>query len=170
MVWNHKLGLSAGLACYVLYQLLPDAYFFSYPLIAYFTCYVGLSNPKKTFLIDGADYSYGIYLYGFAIQQAIATLGPNARLWYVLFPTSLIVTCVFAAGSWHFIEKPALKVKNFLPLIKLRWCRESEPRQAEGRDSAASRRAEDVLATRRSADQLFGGRSALTLPREAYPA
>lgn len=56
------------------------------------------------------DYSYGIYIYGFPVQQTtehflpgLSSLG-NALL-------SLAVTLPFAAASWHFVEKPALGLK-----------------------------------------------------------
>jgi hypothetical protein len=37
--------------------------------ITYVTVYLGLINFKRFSFVKGADYSYGIYLYGFAVQQ-----------------------------------------------------------------------------------------------------
>lgn len=57
------------------------------------------------------DYSYGIYLWGFPIQQVVAhhlpTLAPieNAAL-------SLPLVLVLAVASWHFAEKPVLALKG----------------------------------------------------------
>jgi peptidoglycan/LPS O-acetylase OafA/YrhL len=68
----------------------------------------------------------------------------------VLFPISLIVSCVFAAGSWHFIEKPTLKLKKILPLIELRWRRRSEPRPVTEKDSATPDAAREVDPIRRT--------------------
>lgn len=57
------------------------------------------------------DWSYGTYLYAFPIQQLLAQY--QAHLWgpalYVLLGTALTFVC--AAGSWHFIEKPAIRFK-----------------------------------------------------------
>jgi peptidoglycan/LPS O-acetylase OafA/YrhL len=74
--------------------------------IAYMTVYMGLLNPPKNFLIRSADYSYGVYLYGFPVQQAVAYLFPDQRAWYVHLPASLLVAGVWAALSWHLVEKP----------------------------------------------------------------
>lgn len=57
------------------------------------------------------DLSYGIYIFGFPIQQTIvATLHPNL---ITLLLVSVPVTMLFAWISWHGIEKHALKLKKF---------------------------------------------------------
>ncbi len=60
------------------------------------------------------DFSYGIYLYAFPVQQAVLSLHPELP-----FRTSVIVTLavsvVLAVGSWHLIEKPALRFKPRAP-------------------------------------------------------
>jgi len=56
------------------------------------------------------DYSYGVYIYAFPVQQSIAALVPTidvARLFIYAF----VVTLSLAILSWHFIEKPALQLK-----------------------------------------------------------
>jgi peptidoglycan/LPS O-acetylase OafA/YrhL len=57
------------------------------------------------------DFSYGLYLYAFPIQQAlVATIGtPGGALGNFAITTVLAAAC--AALSWHFIEKPALRAK-----------------------------------------------------------
>ncbi len=58
------------------------------------------------------DWSYGLYLYAFPVQQALA----HARLHEVSFVSyvlaSTLVTVVFAGLSWHLVEKPALRWKT----------------------------------------------------------
>ncbi|WP_157215851.1 acyltransferase family protein [Flavisphingomonas formosensis] len=57
------------------------------------------------------DYSYGIYIYAFPIQQFLIMKTPGltpALHALTAFPLVLIP----ASLSWHFIEKPALKLKN----------------------------------------------------------
>ena len=56
------------------------------------------------------DYSYGIYIYGFPIQQCVTALLPNASIGW-MFALSLFVTFILALGSWHLIEKPFLSFK-----------------------------------------------------------
>lgn len=57
------------------------------------------------------DYSYGIYIYAFPVQQTVIALNPNINL-FTFFLTSLVITFFFAYFSWQFIEKKALKLKN----------------------------------------------------------
>jgi peptidoglycan/LPS O-acetylase OafA/YrhL len=101
----------AAVLCYVLLYSPATSGLASLP-IAYVTVFLGLCNPPRSFFVLGADYSYGIYLYGFPIQQSIVFLLPDARIWYVNLVLSLIVVSCFAAFSWHFIENPVLGRKK----------------------------------------------------------
>ncbi len=51
--------------------------------VAYVTVWLGIKNPRRTILVAGADYSYGMYLYGFPVQQSLAYLFPGMRIWYL---------------------------------------------------------------------------------------
>lgn len=57
------------------------------------------------------DYSYGLYVYAFPIQQAIVwayrDIAPG-----VLFAAAMAATLVVAAVSWHGIEAPMLRLKS----------------------------------------------------------
>lgn len=54
------------------------------------------------------DYSYGLYIYGFVVQQMTLQLWPN--IGFSLFVmVSTIATFGAAALSWHWIEQPCLK-------------------------------------------------------------
>lgn len=59
---------------------------------------------------DGPDYSYGVYIYAYAVQQTLVwRFGPMA-----VFPSFLLawgLTMPLAMLSWHFVEKPALALK-----------------------------------------------------------
>jgi peptidoglycan/LPS O-acetylase OafA/YrhL len=55
------------------------------------------------------DFSYGIYLYAYPIQQYFYTLYPNNFPLYALMSTA--TTFVLAVLSWRFIEAPALRYK-----------------------------------------------------------
>eukprot|EP01037_Dinobryon_pediforme_P018707 gene18707-19008_t len=87
--------------------------FFGFP-VAYITVYLGLTNPAKPKVLFSGDYSYGMYLYGFPIQQAIAYFMPNHRSWVSNFSLALIGAFLFAHFSWWCVEKPALSVKSKL--------------------------------------------------------
>lgn len=107
-------GLAAGCAVLVGWLIYTKmGYLAAFPT-AYLTVYIGLTNPRKIGLLRGADYSYGLYLYGFAIQQAVAAVLPWSREWYWNLAISLPIACVFAAFSWHLVEKPALRLRGVL--------------------------------------------------------
>jgi peptidoglycan/LPS O-acetylase OafA/YrhL len=57
------------------------------------------------------DFSYGLYIYSFPIQQTVAQYFPDSK-WYINFVISLTLTLAISAFSWHFIEKTALKYKK----------------------------------------------------------
>lgn len=59
------------------------------------------------------DLSYGTYVFGFLIQQALVmTIGASALGVTGLAVVALIITMAVAAGSWFLVEKPALRVKG----------------------------------------------------------
>ena len=67
-------------------------------------------SPTLNWLTRSGDYSYGIYIYAFPIQQSIIYLYPHMTLKLYLL-ICLILTLVCAILSWHFIERPALAFK-----------------------------------------------------------
>lgn len=56
------------------------------------------------------DYSYGVYIYAFPVQQAICHLVPGISV-AALMAASAIATLACAALSWHLLEKWALALK-----------------------------------------------------------
>lgn len=60
------------------------------------------------------DYSYGVYLYGWPVQQLVLKLNHNMSA-----PMDTLLACLIAlamaAVSWHFLEKPLLSLKDRLP-------------------------------------------------------
>jgi len=56
------------------------------------------------------DFSYGLYIYAFPIQQVIATLYTDIQPLEML-TVSFFVTLLCAYLSWHWIEKPVLTFK-----------------------------------------------------------
>jgi peptidoglycan/LPS O-acetylase OafA/YrhL len=57
------------------------------------------------------DLSYGLYIYGWPVEQAIVWLNGGAMSSRALFAIALPVTAVFAFLSWHLVEKRALRFK-----------------------------------------------------------
>ncbi|WP_158553204.1 MULTISPECIES: acyltransferase family protein [Mesorhizobium] len=79
----------------------------------YITLFVGLCKIPPVPFYSTGDYSYGIYLYGYPIQQAIVASMP-AHGWGANFIAAILTVSCLAAFSWHWIEKPILTLrKNF---------------------------------------------------------
>lgn len=69
---------------------------------------------------DRADLSYGIYLYGWPIQQALVALHPKAEPVALLAP-ALLLSALAGFLSWTLIEKPAVTLKSVLAGQRLRF-------------------------------------------------
>ena len=72
----------------------------------------GLSRHSWLSRWHERDYSYGIYIYAFPVQQTVVSFWPQMPLWAYLLST-VVFTVALAAMSWHLVEKPALKLKPF---------------------------------------------------------
>jgi peptidoglycan/LPS O-acetylase OafA/YrhL len=57
------------------------------------------------------DFSYGVYIYAFPVQQTLAYLFPHASL-LAMMAASALVSWVIAFFSWNLIEKRALALKD----------------------------------------------------------
>lgn len=79
--------------------------------VSYVTVYLGLLNPKRLGVLKTADYSYGVFLYGYAIQQAVCGSFVWARHWYVNIIVCLPLAMGVAALSWILVERPALGLR-----------------------------------------------------------
>ncbi len=60
---------------------------------------------------QAGDYSYGLYIYAFPVQQSLAALIPGISALTMILIASTI-SLVFAALSWHLIEQRALGLKD----------------------------------------------------------
>jgi peptidoglycan/LPS O-acetylase OafA/YrhL len=113
------LFAASAVASYVL--LMFDSMVYLAPLpVAYMTLYVGLIPMPKSRLLSSGDYSYGIYLYGFPITQSLIALRPQwftggTAQYAALLCAAIVLTTLFAAASWHLVEKRALALKKRLP-------------------------------------------------------
>jgi peptidoglycan/LPS O-acetylase OafA/YrhL len=69
------------------------------------------------------DYSYGLYIYAFPVQQCVAALLPQVSVWQMVI-LSGITTLTLAAASWHLLEHAALGRKNmYIAGSKRLWTR-----------------------------------------------
>lgn len=95
-----------------------------------------MESQTHTFVIasDGPDYSYGLYIFAYPVQQTLiwATGMTSAPLHIA---ASLVVTLGIAALSWHFVEEPALRLKERL---RTRIAKAPNPRPAATASAPAS--------------------------------
>jgi peptidoglycan/LPS O-acetylase OafA/YrhL len=112
--YSLTLFLAAGVLTYVL-SLSRHTIYLSPVLLTYVTIFIGMTPMPSFSILKSGDYSYGIYLYGFPITQAIWAAFPMLRNnpWGFRV-AAFAVTGLFAAASWHLVEKYALRLKKYL--------------------------------------------------------
>jgi peptidoglycan/LPS O-acetylase OafA/YrhL len=90
-----------------------DAFFVVYsltlPYLVFYLAYVP-SGIIRRFNRAG-DYSYGIYIYAFPVQQSVAHLIPGVSV-TTMIAAAFAATFVLAFLSWHLIEKRCLARKG----------------------------------------------------------
>ncbi|MDE1183903.1 acyltransferase [Paraburkholderia sp.] len=65
------------------------------------------TTPMLRRWVPRNDYSFGIYIYGFMVQQCVANIAPGLdHLTAVLIAAPFIAAC--AVLSWHGVERPVL--------------------------------------------------------------
>lgn len=90
------------------------------------TGFTWLAFGRQFHRLDRFDYSYGIYLYGWPVQQLVASAFPDKGPHF-----NALVSMVGAVGlgalSWHFVERPMLEMKRYF-----------DPRRGRGAAGAAA--------------------------------
>ena len=82
------------------------------PMVIYIMVYVGMLRIPPLPVYHRGDYSYGVYLYGYPIQQAIVSLFPRVTSPLLHFAICLPLVTLIAMFSWHCIEKPILRLRR----------------------------------------------------------
>lgn len=114
-LWSDKVVISnvwlavLGLACIKFAQtdsFVPVSFFF----ICYFVLCFAFFKPLTVLRLPG-DYSYGLYIYGWPVQQLMVKYFPawSPELNAVC---SIFIALLLAASSWYLIEKGALALKK----------------------------------------------------------
>jgi len=111
-LYDIRIGLIVFCALLSVYKTsLGDfVYFFTIPyLTIYFACHIKIW-PDFAKVVKG-DYSYGLYIYAWPIQQALVGLSNNSLEPWLMFIMSFSLTFLMAVLSWHCIEMPWLRKK-----------------------------------------------------------
>lgn len=81
--------------------------------LPYLVIYVSTQNyPILKNAGKYGDFSYGMYIYSFPVQQYFASIWKPEYGFYNYMLTTCIATLIFAIASWHLIEKNALKLRK----------------------------------------------------------
>jgi peptidoglycan/LPS O-acetylase OafA/YrhL len=128
-LWGHPrwCNVWAGVAlCVVLIvwkksaQPMPPAFWLLFVFaVAYLTLSLALHTANSLKMITRrGDFSYGLYLYAFPVQQTLIAYFP------AIAPLSVIAATTAVAGvcawlSWYYVESPMLEEKSRFPQWKL---------------------------------------------------
>ncbi len=122
--WNPWIFVASLLGMAIAVSVPHLMRFLPIPL-AYATVFLGTLNPTKVWRINTGDYSYGLYLYGFPVAQALIATVPAARVWYGNFALTVLATGVLAVLSWRVVEMNCLALKPKLFAVDARLIRRS---------------------------------------------
>ncbi|GIG88201.1 acyltransferase family protein [Plantactinospora endophytica] len=117
-LYAHRIplhGAMAAVAATLVVATLWRGGFFALglPAYGYLVLYLAVALPRRlAWLGQGRDYTYGVYIYGFPVQQVLALLGAQrfGLAGYILL--SLLGALLFAIPSWHLVEGPASRWKR----------------------------------------------------------
>ncbi|MEV6684708.1 acyltransferase [Streptomyces sp. NPDC051130] len=125
-LYRDRLPVNDGLALVCVLVLgatlaFGGLFVFGYPAFAYLLLWLAVRLPRPFQRIGRKrDYSYGIYIYGFTVEQALAMLGYAKYGKPVFLLLAMTGTVALAALSWHLIESQAMKLKNWTPWFVIR--------------------------------------------------
>lgn len=79
---------------------------------SYLIVYIAYSKKLKFYnFAKFGDFSYGLYIYAFPIQQSVTYFISDISVFTNII-ISIPLTLIVSYCSWHLIEKPAMKLKN----------------------------------------------------------
>jgi len=108
--WSKWLAMVSACAALSTIQIDGFASYLMPPFIAYLTVYLGLTNWRRFWFLEHADYSYGVYLYHWVVMQTVMSFAPHR--WWINLGLSIPLTIAFAALSWHAVEKRAMLLRK----------------------------------------------------------
>ncbi|MEI9982743.1 MAG: acyltransferase [Aliidongia sp.] len=83
----------------------------------YLVIYLAEAHSRRLdFLSRAGDLSYGLYIYGWPIEQAVAWASGGRLAWWQLFLISLALAILAATASWHGVERWALRLGHRRPV------------------------------------------------------
>lgn len=114
----HSMSLAACSATLVLTSVIvAKGMHLVLPLFgSYLLFYIAFSRHVHLQRVGAnADFSYGLYLYAFPVQQMLVAFSPVPLNPSTFFVLSTIATVPLAVASWYLVESPALRFKPVKP-------------------------------------------------------
>lgn len=88
------------------------------PAYVYLLLWLGVRLPSALRRVGRHhDYSYGVYIYAFLVQQTLGVFGLTRYGEWAYLATCMALTLALAAASWHLVERPALRLKTWTPRL-----------------------------------------------------
>ncbi len=114
IILSHRLFWACILALFLALASGEHAFFIVYLLVItyvlLFTAYIPAGFIRQYNRLG--DYSYGIYIYAFPVQQSIVALVPRISVTEMML-ISFIATTSLSILSWHLLERRALEFKTY---------------------------------------------------------
>jgi peptidoglycan/LPS O-acetylase OafA/YrhL len=109
---NAKIYAAISFALLVIGVYLPSLTFLSIAVLPFFIIALAHCRFKTIPFFNGADYTYGVYIFSFPIQQVLCYKKNTITNPYFVFITTLAIVLPLAILSWHFFEQKILSYKN----------------------------------------------------------
>ena len=106
---SFSLGVGCLVLSYVFLKYVPGGDYFSILPAAYLTIYIGILNSPGVWITKLANTSYGVFLYGFSVQQFVAYEIGGYHPWWLNAALSLPLSILVGFLSWHLVEAPIMK-------------------------------------------------------------
>jgi peptidoglycan/LPS O-acetylase OafA/YrhL len=113
--FSNSLGILSALV--VLYTMHDGGFtLIGVPAGVYLILYLGARLPVWFHRIGSRnDYSYGVYIWGFLIEQILAQVGLYKLGYFPFAIGTLILSLGMAWLSWHVVERRAMSLKDWGP-------------------------------------------------------
>ena len=117
---NDLLGLAA-VGVFTLSLFVGGYFIFGIPALAYSLLWFSVRAPRPLRKVGRKrDISYGVYIYGFVVEQVLTVYGVAAHGYWVYLPCALLGSALLGLASWYAIERPALRLKGWTPQFRIR--------------------------------------------------
>ncbi|HAG78895.1 MAG TPA: acyltransferase [Pseudomonas sp.] len=117
LTWKIALPLLALMVSSANTALWPLMLGVGLPYLVIFAAHLDI--PRLTRFGKYGDFSFGIYIFSFPLQQLMMLwIGPDQLSLGAFVALSYAASLVIGVISWHLIEKPALRLKRYLPQRK----------------------------------------------------